>query len=281
MRSNAILIALYAAGVLALPRIEFETVITTVFKTVTHGPSPTSIVQAVQDKTSCETTIARITPPPVVYTPTPVSSVEITQVREVQQPPPVETSVSPAVVSPIEVIPAPFDSKLNTYQNAVLQHHNIHRANHSSPALVWDNGLAATALEIARTCRYGHNTALGGGGYGQNIAAGVKADNIGAVITSLFYNDECGFYDNQYGRVNPDMDNFAKFGHFTQIVWKSTYAVGCVTYDCSGRGLANVGSRVSPHFTVCNYMGPGNFAGEYAENVKPPNGHSIAGSRLP
>ena len=31
---------------------------------------------------------------------------------------------------------------------------------------------------------------MDGGGYGQNIAAGVKADNVSAVITELFYNGE-------------------------------------------------------------------------------------------
>ena len=32
------------------------------------------------------------------------------------------------------------------------------------------------------------------GAYGQNIAAGVKADNVSAVITELFYNGEVSFY---------------------------------------------------------------------------------------
>ena len=60
-----------------------------------------------------------------------------------------------------------------------------------------------------------------------------------------------------YGEANPDMTNFDLFGHFTQIVWKSTSAVACVTQDCSGQGLANVGGDVAPYFTVCNYMSPG------------------------
>jgi len=123
-----------------------------------------------------------------------------------------------------------------------------------------------------------------GGNYGQNIAAGVEANNVSAVITELFYNGEVGYYTNLYGQANPDMTNFEKWGHFSQLVWKGTTKVGCATQYCSG-GLANVGQYVSPHFTVCNYgtpgkslffrsnlsqytnMDTGNYAGEYADNI--------------
>lgn len=44
------------------------------------------------------------------------------------------------------------------FQSAVLYHHNIHRANHSAPDVQWDAGLAATALKIAQTCVYQHDT---------------------------------------------------------------------------------------------------------------------------
>jgi hypothetical protein len=99
---------------------------------------------------------------------------------------------------------------------------------------------------------------VNGGGYGQNIAAGVEANNVSAVITELFYNGEVGYFNNLYGQANPDMTNFEKWGHFSQLVWKGTTKVGCATQYCSG-GLANVGQYVSPHFTVCNYGSPGTF----------------------
>jgi hypothetical protein len=96
---------------------------------------------------------------------------------------------------------------------------------------------------------------MDGGGYGQNIAAGVKADNVSAVITELFYNS-----------------NFHVWGHMTQIVWTNTTSVGCATVDCSATGLANTGGNVSPYFTVCNYYPPGNYEGEYANSVLAPRG---------
>ena len=57
------------------------------------------------------------------------------------------------------------------------------------------------------------------------------------------------------------MHNFRKdfqsgTGHFTQVVWKGTEEVGF--------GVANKGST---YFVVANYYPPGNFLGEFANNV--------------
>lgn len=102
------------------------------------------------------------------------------------------------------------------------------------------------------------------------------------------YDNEIGWYPTPYGNDSPDMTNFEMWGHYSQIVWKSTTSVGCATQYCPG-GLANTGSGVSPYFTVCNYSPPGvykpleqsvrdiltsaigNFAGEYS-NVGAPTG---------
>lgn len=97
---------------------------------------------------------------------------------------------------------------------------------------------------------------MNGGGYGQNIAAGVESANISAVITDLFYNAEEPLFSSNYGMADPDMSLFEKWGHFSQIVWKGTTHVGCYTAHCPN-GLGNVGSDVSPYFTVCNYKNPG------------------------
>lgn len=135
-------------------------------------------------------------------------------------------------------------------------------------------------------------SAAGGGGYGQNIAAGVDESGIARVITNMFYNGEVNYYNGLYGQAQPDMSNFEKWGHFSQIVWKGTTSVGCATQHCPG-GLGNTGSNVPPYFTVCNYKSPGefmfekncskvnailmfslgNFANEYGANVLKPLGH--------
>jgi hypothetical protein len=117
------------------------------------------------------------------------------------------------------------------------------------------------------------------GAYGQNIAAGVEANNVSAVITELFYNGEVGYYDNLYApdptdpdAKDPVMTNFHEWGHFSQMVWVNTTEVGCATVDCSSQKLANTGGNVAPYFTVCNYKAQGNMGGAYAANILKPRG---------
>jgi hypothetical protein len=144
-----------------------------------------------------------------------------------------------------------------SYSGLVVYQHNLHRANHSSPDLAWSDDLAASAQIVASSCNYAHNVDVNGGGYGQNIAAGVQPANIATIITDMFYNGEVGYFADQYGKKNPDMDDFEKWGHFSQIVWAGTTHVGCATQDCSASGLSNTGGGVAPYFTVCNYKTPG------------------------
>jgi hypothetical protein len=98
-------------------------------------------------------------------------------------------------------------------------------------------------------------------GYGQNIGAGAPPEDIPAMITNGMYNDEAPAYEGLYGQDDPDMSNFHKWGHFSQIVWRNTKEVGCATVQCGT--LQNTGGNVRPFFTVCNYSPPGNFGGQY------------------
>ncbi|RVX67528.1 hypothetical protein B0A52_08881 [Exophiala mesophila] len=162
------------------------------------------------------------------------------------------------------------------YIDAIVQNHNAHRYNHSAPFLSWSPSLAATARKTAERCVYQHDTATDGGGYGQNIGAGFDATpaQMRNFVSGNLYNGEVGFYT-AYGS-EPNMDDFRKWGHFTQIVWKATTSVGCYTNDCSATGLANA-AGVLPFFTVCNYSPPGNLVGAFAVNV----GSSIGLPTLP
>jgi uncharacterized protein YkwD len=63
----------------------------------------------------------------------------------------------PAYSSPVSSY-APVASAGSSYSALIVAHHNAHRANHSAPALAWDDATAATALEIANSCNYAHNT---------------------------------------------------------------------------------------------------------------------------
>jgi len=156
-----------------------------------------------------------------------------------------------------------------TYMATILRHHNVHRANHSAADLVWDATMATYALATAQSCTYAHDSTQGSGYYGQNIAQGYTATDMGALITERWYNQEVNYYP-QYGTDNPDLSSFRNWGHFSQLVWADTTGVGCATYDCSARpgGLAGA---PSPYFTVCNYSPPGNYVGQFSK-VRAPLG---------
>lgn len=101
----------------------------------------------------------------------------------------------------------------------------------------------------------------------------MEENQIGIMISNLMYNDEIGYFPTPYGQPDPSMTYFEQWGHFSQIVWKSTTHVGCATVMCNG--LGNVDSSSPLPFTVCNYSPPGNYDGEYADNVLAPLGQPV------
>lgn len=292
MRTSAFVTAAFAATALSAPfaakrDLEIDTVYDVVYVTNFVTETVAAAVSTVASATPSSTSISLVkyghrhsrssktnnaTPTTAAASIPVVDSTSAVYVPPTTTEPPATStaaaaSTSAALSSSAAETSSAAKAVATSYQQLVVAHHNVHRSNHSAPAIAWDAGLANTALSIAKTCEYKHNTTAGGGGYGQNIAAGVPAANIGVVISDLFYNGEVNYYSGLYGQAQPDMSNFGHWGHFSQIVWKDTTKIGCATYDCSATGLANTGSNVPPHFTVCNYGTPGNYANEYGDNV--------------
>lgn len=176
------------------------------------------------------------------------------------------TTAAPTTAAPTTAAPATSSPASGDYQSAVLFHHNVHRTNHSAPALTYDATLAGYALQVAKTCVFKHDTTPGGGGYGQNLAqSGSTGDEksrdpatiSGGAISDQWYNGELPLFDpSMYGQDDPDMSNFSEWGHFSQVVWKGTQAVGCATVFCDS-GSAMFTAPFSGWYTVCNYGNPG------------------------
>jgi len=216
---------------------------------------------------------------PAPVAPAPAPSTAAAELATSAPPPPASSSPTASTAALPASSAAPASTGGDTYQNDVLNSHNIHRSNHSAPALTWDDNLASIAAQIASSCIYAHNTAAGGGGYGQNIGAGTSAADIAVMITDRMYNDEIMAYPQPWGVDSPDMSNFEEWGHFSQIVWDKTTSVGCATQVCPS--LVNIPpctdpseACIPPIFSVCNYSPAGNFAGEYS-NVGAPLGQPV------
>ncbi|CAI7590413.1 unnamed protein product [Penicillium discolor] len=198
------------------------------------------------------------------------SSTTEAELKTVSTAAPVTTSVPTSSATSTTAAATASSSAGSSYQESILHYHNLHRSDHSASGLTWSEDLAGAANTLASRCEYGHDTSIpsASGDYGQNIAYGYDADLVGEkVISEMMYTDEAPYFASLYGEADPDMTNFEKWGHFTQIVWKATTQVGCATVSCSD--LKNVGGAAP--YTVCNYGSPGNYAGEYADNVLKPS----------
>jgi uncharacterized protein YkwD len=155
------------------------------------------------------------------------------------------------------------------YQAAIIHHHNKIRANHDAAPLTWDSDCEANARIAAKRCNFKHFIPQGAG-EGQNLyTTSGPAFNVTGGITQSWYNGELAAMQSWFGKPSIPHDVFEKVGHLTQLVWKSTTKVGCVTIDCGGAMTVNDVPSSLNKYTVCNYAPAGNYAGEYAKNVAP------------
>lgn len=109
-------------------------------------------------------------------------------------------------------------------------------------AQVWADHLAATDT-------FQHDPNLNGEGENLAFFNGVAGDCTNALV--LWYDNEEPKYDYNKPGFSPET------GHFTQVVWKGTTAVG-VAQASSGSGAIYIVARYSPR---------GNILGQFSQNV--------------
>ncbi len=133
-----------------------------------------------------------------------------------------------------------------------LDAHNAHRARHGVPPLKWSRQLAQSAQAVADSCPEGHSKTP----YGENIAW-VSVIKSPTQITGYWYDEE-PMYD--YAKPGYSFQT----GHFTQLVWKQTRALGCGQAKGCNTRIRNV--------WICHYDPPGNYQCQFAQNVFPQDG---------
>jgi len=130
--------------------------------------------------------------------------------------------------------------------------HNEYRTLHQVGPVVWSASLAASAQAWANTCPSGHSS----GNYGENIYWSTDWSDDARDVIGAWYSEE-----KAYDYNNPGFSPAT--GHFTQLVWKATTAIGC--------GMATgCATALLPNVWVCQYSPPGNVIGQFADNVFPP-----------
>lgn len=174
MKNSLWISAAFALGAVASPIFDKRVLVTdievtVVTITVTETPgAATQVPTAVPASTTAPAAgIANLQnniPLPSISTST--TSI-VVEASSTSSPSPVVVSSPPATTAAPVVVTtaAPVATTSSTpaaapsgYQGLILDSHNIHRSNHSAPALTWNQTLAESALALANTCDYHHDT---------------------------------------------------------------------------------------------------------------------------
>ncbi len=138
------------------------------------------------------------------------------------------------------------------------------RAAVGEAALVWDPIAAAVAQGWANQCDYDHNPnassqydAMGGkGGLGEDVAAGAPTESVSGSVADWV--GEKQYYDHATNTCASGQ----VCGHYTQIVWSSTTAVGCAQTSCTTSSPFGTFSGGKWQISVCDFSPPGNYVGQ-------------------
>ncbi len=140
---------------------------------------------------------------------------------------------------------------------------NAARAAVGEVPFTWDPIAAEVAQSWANECSFGHNpsassqyAALGGsGGLGEDVAAGAPSESVANAVASWV--NEAQYYDH----ATNSCASGEVCGHYTQIVWKNTTAVGCAQAHCTTNSPFGA-SFPTWDMSVCDFNPPGNYVGE-------------------
>nr|QNH72471.1 toxin candidate TRINITY_DN30054_c0_g1_i1 [Pachycerianthus borealis] len=143
------------------------------------------------------------------------------------------------------------------FQQEALRIHNKYRAHHDTGPMTLDPKMCqeakAYAQIIAQAGRLIHSSKQQRSGEGENLAmaGGTGFVMTGEHVTDMWYTEVCN-----YNFVTAK-SNGGAIGHFTQLVWKTSTQLGIGKFKV---GLAT--------YVVARYRGPGNYLGQYQQNVQ-------------
>jgi Cysteine-rich secretory protein family/FG-GAP-like repeat len=122
----------------------------------------------------------------------------------------------------------------------------------------WSVGAATVARNWAAGCNFAHNANRGP--FGENIyAEGSQSSPValsGADVVSSWSTEAQNYDYNSNSCAAGEV-----CGHYTQLVWRNTTAVGCAVQQCTTNSPFGA-SFPDWAFAVCDYSPPGNFSGE-------------------
>ncbi|KAF8161394.1 CAP domain-containing protein [Crassisporium funariophilum] len=145
---------------------------------------------------------------------------------------------------------------VDVWVDQVLAQHNSARARYGARPLAWNAALYQEALPWAQSCKFGHSAPQGR--YGENLYAATGNPGIADAVNTWMA---------EASKYNYNQPAFsAATGHFTQIVWKGTTQVACAIAACPAGAILPAPTK----YIVCRYAPPGNFEGQFSQNVGRP-----------
>ncbi|RWS20871.1 hypothetical protein B4U80_01216, partial [Leptotrombidium deliense] len=114
------------------------------------------------------------------------------------------------------------------------------------------------AKQLADNCLFNHEGNRGSG-YGENLGTGSQ---YGCAESMQMWLDEKQIY------CDENLNGFdMRTGHYTQCVWKNSRTICCA--QAQYKQTCQLPCRGCKYVTVCSYYRPGNYQGQYTENVTP------------
>lgn len=156
---------------------------------------------------------------------------------------------------------------------AILNEHNTLRALHvDTQPLIWSDDLSAWAYDYANTLTGTNYDPCSGnlvhsttrGNQGENIAFATYSDPT--ALVDLWY-DEIQYYD--YNNVTGIYHDGQEVGHFTQVVWNASTAVGCAAIECAANNGLYLLCEYTPAGNVYDATPGADVYGEFKTNVLP------------
>jgi pathogenesis-related protein 1 len=126
--------------------------------------------------------------------------------------------------------------------------HDAARADVGVGPVSWDDTVAAYAQAYGEERRGDCQLVHSGGPYGENIFGGPGGDWSAADAVGLWVAEK-EFYD--HGSNSCAAGEVC--GHYTQVVWRDSTAIGCARIVCDNSGGV---------FIICSYNPPGNVMGQ-------------------
>jgi hypothetical protein len=181
----------------------------------------------------------------------------------------------------------------------LVKYHNFVRANWGVGPLTnnknnadkidgWNDNIAANALKWASGCVWEHSSDSfrNNGQWGENMAqqGGFPADKFPLTplvnqvalwqseektwdcTKTMYYDIPSGTSEDGCSKTPDANGNLPMCGHFTQIIWATTFEIGCGLVDCQDGTDPTGSDKTRQQFLVCQYNVAGNQAGAHALN---------------